>query len=265
MKLSISNIAWSAADDAEMLAFLRDVGFAGLEIAPTRVFPERPYDRLGEASEWSARLAAEYGLEVPSLQSMWYGRRERVFGTADERAALLDYTRRAILFAEVIGCRNLVFGNPKNRDTDNPADVTDVAVDFFREIGGFAAAHNTVVALEPNPPIYNTRFMNRTDEAVAMARLVDSDGIKVNVDFGAMIANGESVACLADIPEYINHVHISEPFLVPIERRDGHRELFRVLRDMDYAGYVSVEMAGKAPLDRVKRTVEYIRKLADEI
>lgn len=265
MKLSISNIAWGSADDAEMLPFLRDAVFSGLEIAPTRIFPENPYGRLDEAAAWSCRLARDYGLEVPSLQSMWYGRGERMFGTPEERNALLDYTRRAIVFAETVGCRNLVFGNPKNRDTDNPASVAGVAAGFFREIGDFAAARHTVVALEPNPAIYNTRFMNTTAEAVEMARLADSPGIKVNVDFGAMIANGESVACLAGIPEYINHVHISEPFLAPIERRDGHRELFRVLRDMDYAGYVSVEMAARASLDHVKRIVEYVRDLADEV
>lgn len=45
MKLSISNIAWSAEHDAAMYKFLQQEGFSGLEIAPTRIFPikNRPF------------------------------------------------------------------------------------------------------------------------------------------------------------------------------------------------------------------------------
>ena len=42
MKLSVSNIAWGAEDDARMYGLLRDKGFQGLEAAPTRLVPERP-------------------------------------------------------------------------------------------------------------------------------------------------------------------------------------------------------------------------------
>ena len=119
IKLSISNIAWGMEQDAEMGQFLQDSGFQGLEIAPTRIFPEAPYDKLAEAKVWAEELNTKYGLEVPSMQSIWYGHQEKIFGTKEERRVLVDYTKKAVDFAEVIGCRNLVFGNPRNRDTDD--------------------------------------------------------------------------------------------------------------------------------------------------
>lgn len=49
MKLSISNIAWSPQVDDEMYRFLQEAGYSGIEIAPTRLFPDAPYDHCGEA------------------------------------------------------------------------------------------------------------------------------------------------------------------------------------------------------------------------
>lgn len=261
MRLSISNIAWSAENDSEMYRFLHKEGFGGLEIAPTRIFPTNPYDDLEDAQKWAKALNEKYGLVVPSMQSVWYGHTEKIFGSKEERKILIDYTKKAIDFAEVIGCRNLVFGNPKNRDTDDVASNIPIAKDFFKEIGDYAIEHDTVVALEPNPTIYNTRFMNYTEQAVEMAYKVSSNGIKVNVDLGTIIHNEEDINYLKQISEFINHVHISEPNLNLIEQRDLHVLLFDVLKDIEYAGYVSIEMGNKGSLDKTKQIVKYIKLL----
>lgn len=265
MKLSITNIAWTADSDSEILAYLGAAGFSGLEIAPTRIFPEKPYDHLDRARAWAETLKKTYGLEVPSMQSIWYGRTELMFGPEAERRALVDYTKQAILFAEAIGCGNLVFGNPKNRDTDDVTRDEPAAIEFFREIGDFAAAHGSVVALEPNPVIYNTRLMNTTEQAFEMARKINSAGIKVNVDFGTMLHNGESPEYLLDIPRWINHVHISEPYLAPLVRRDAHRRLFEILREIDYRRYVSIEMGNRSTVDDVKKAIDYVSQLNETI
>lgn len=261
MKLSISNIAWAAEHDAEMYQYLNNAGFNGLEIAPTRIYPDDPYDKLSEAKEWAAELKKRYGLVIPSMQSIWYGHTEKIFGDKDDRQILIDYTKKAVLFAESIGCGNLVFGNPKNRDTEDGVAIIPIAIDFFKEIGDFAAEHHTVIALEPNPTIYNTRFLNYTEQAVEMAYKVSSNGIKVNVDLGTIIHNEEDINYLKQVSEFINHVHISEPNLNLIEQRDLHVLLFDVLKDIEYAGYVSIEMGNKGSLDKTKQIVKYIKLL----
>ena len=259
IKLSISNIAWAAEHDTEMYQFLKDTGFQGLEIAPTRVYPDAPYDKLAKAKEWASMLKEKYGLEVPSMQSIWYGHQEKIFGTKEDRQILVDYTKKAIDFAEIIGCKNLVFGNPKNRDTDDAAGNYHLALAFFREIGEYALEHNTCIAIEPNPTIYNTRFINRTDQAVELAYKCDSQGVKVNVDLGTIIYNEEDINYLKQIPEYINHVHISEPGLNLIEHRELHSLLLKVLNAISYNRYVSIEMGNKENLDAVKETIQYVK------
>lgn len=260
MKLSISNIAWAAEHDAEMYQFLNEAGFQGVEIAPTRIFPESPYDKLTEAKAWASELKEKYGLEVPSMQSIWYGHQEKIFGSKEERKRLIDYTKKAIDFAEVISCKNLVFGNPKNRDTDDVPGNYPTAIDFFREIGDYALEHNTTIAIEANPVIYNTHFLNTTEQAVEMAYKCGSDGVKVNVDLGTIIYNEEDINYLKQIPEYINHVHISEPGLKTIEKRELHNLLFIVLNNICYNHYVSIEMGNNNNLTDVKEVVGYIKK-----
>ena len=244
-----------------MYQFLKDVGYQGLEIAPTRVFPENPYDKLQQAKEWADDLKKKFGLVVPSMQSIWYGHQEKIFETREDRQILIDYTKKAIDFAETIGCKNLVFGNPKNRDTNDVAGNYSTAIDFFHEIGDYALEHNTIIAIEPNPTIYNTRFLNYTEQAVEMAYKCGSDGVKINVDLGTIIYNEEELKYLKQVPEFINHVHISEPGLKQIDKRLLHKELFSILHSIGYNKYVSIEMGCQQEIEQVKSIMKYIKEI----
>lgn len=258
INLCISNIAWSSENDTEMYHFLKDHGIKGLEIAPTRIFPIEPYNHLQEAEDWSKHLFKEYSLTIPSMQSIWYGHTEKIFNSKKERKILIEYTKQAIDFADRIGCKNLVFGNPKNRDTEDITKNIKIAIDFFHEIGEYANEHNTVIALEANPTIYNTHFMNYTNQAVKIAKLSCSKGIKVNVDLGTIICNNENINYLETITDYINHIHISEPNLNIIEPRLLHKQLFQILQTINYSKFVSVEMANKNNIDSVKNVLLYL-------
>lgn len=108
MRLSISNIGWVSESDEQIYKIMKKLDFQGLEIAPTRIFPESPYDKSEDAKKWSESLKNEYGFCVPSMQSIWYGRQEKIFHSPEDREALTEYTKKAIDFeqqsAEVIWC-----------------------------------------------------------------------------------------------------------------------------------------------------------------
>ena len=67
MKLSVSNIAWSPERDETVLNLLKKHGFSGVEIAPTRLFPEAPYDRIDEAKTLKNDLETRFKLEISSI------------------------------------------------------------------------------------------------------------------------------------------------------------------------------------------------------
>ena len=175
MKLSISNIAWKAEDDFKVYELMEKYGYKGLEIAPTRIFPEKPYEKLTEAKIWSNELNKKYGFIISSMQSIWFGRQENIFKTHDEREILKDYTKQAINFAVMIGCKNLVFGCPKNRNLAEGADE-EVAIEFFKSLGDYAYNLGTVIGMEANPPIYNTNYINNTKSALNLIQKVNSKG-----------------------------------------------------------------------------------------
>lgn len=76
MKLAISNIAWTAQEDEAVYAMMRQYGYTGLEIAPTRFFATDPYEDLRRVADWRAEFAASTGFDIPSMQSIWFGRTE---------------------------------------------------------------------------------------------------------------------------------------------------------------------------------------------
>ena len=259
INLSISNIAWDKADDETVYAAMRAAGFGGLEIAPTRVFPESPYDALTGAALFGGYLKNRWGFAVPSMQSIWYGQAGSIFDAA-QAEALLDYTAQAYQFAHALNCPSLVFGCPKNRML--PAGCSSQDADgFFYRAGTLAESYGVRLAIEANPPVY-TNFLNGTKDAFDLVKRLQNPGLAVNLDLSTMLANGERLRDFVDDIKYVSHVHISEPNLAPIEKRPEHAELAMLLKAVGYKGFVSIEM--RRPDDGVAsvlRTIDYIAEV----
>ncbi|MDR0676808.1 MAG: sugar phosphate isomerase/epimerase, partial [Elusimicrobiota bacterium] len=67
---------------------------------------------------------------------------------------MLDYTKRAVDFSVAVGCENVVFGCPKNRNIPNDINnALDIASNFFSQIAAYAVKNRIVIALEPNPTV----------------------------------------------------------------------------------------------------------------
>lgn len=256
MKLSVSNIGWAEKDNEEILDLLSKKGYSAIEIAPTAFIGEDPYNNIDKAIGEAKKIKTKYGLEISSMQSIWYGKQGNIFNKNDANM-FIEYTKKAIDFADTIGCHNLVFGCPKNRI--KPEDVSDNdIIYFFKEIGEYAYQHNTIVSIEPNPTIYGTNFINYTKDAFEFVKKINSQGIKVNIDFGTIIQNDEKLDIIKDNSDLINHIHISEPNLEKVQIRKEHYELYKILKDANYQNYISIEMKKTDNIDDLKETIEYV-------
>ncbi|MCQ2482085.1 MAG: sugar phosphate isomerase/epimerase [Clostridia bacterium] len=262
MKLSVSNIAWESAKAEEAYSMMTKYGFSGLEIAPPAVVGDNPYDKIADAVNWFDDLHFKYSFDISSMQSIWFKRTENLFISPNDSTVLLQYTKKAILFAEALGCKNLVFGCPKNRNIPDGM-TSDDSLEFITEIAEFATKHNTVFSMEANPTIYNTNFINTTEEALEIVKKVNSNGFKVNLDIGTMIQNNESADIIREYVKYINHVHISEPYLKPIVKRVLHSEIANILKSEGYSGYVSLEMGKSSDmsLTDMENSMKYISEV----
>ena len=188
-QLAISNIAWLKDDDEAVYTAMQQAGFTGLELAPTRIFSEAPYENLTSALLFGGYLKNRWGFSVPSLQSIWYGQKGNIFNPADTEP-LLDYTAQAFQFAHSLNCPSLVFGCPKNRM--RPLGGNDAAAEaFFVQAGNLAARYGVHLALEANPPMY-TNYLNNTADAFALVKRLDNPGLSVNFDLSTVLARARN-------------------------------------------------------------------------
>ena len=260
MRLSVSNIGWDAAYDEPMYTFLQQQGFCGLEIAPSRIFSQQPYQQLEQAKMFANDIQQKYDLQICSMQSIWYGKTQIIAESESAQEGLFVYTKQAIAFAAAVGCNNLVFGCPKNRVVSNAKEKA-IVIDFLVRIADEALRNGVVIALEANPPIYQTNFVNTTIEAIELVKSVQHPALKINLDIGTMIENNEDVKVFESYIDLINHVHVSEPFLSPLKRRFLHQEVKEVLISSGYDNYVSLEMSKQADIQILHNAILYMKEV----
>jgi D-psicose/D-tagatose/L-ribulose 3-epimerase len=244
MRLSFSNIAWTQDEEEEIASLLADAGVRLVDIAPGKYFADPAAASAADAER--VRLWwADRGFAIAGMQALLFG----VSGLnlfTDDGAMLARLSQLCRLGAE-LGAGALTFGSPRQRDRTGVDDATAerIAVDFFRRLGDAAAGAGVLVCLEPNPAIYGCNFMVRTDEAAAIVRAVDHPAIRLQLDVGAIAANGEDATrTIEDHCALIGHVHASEPGLVVLG--DGgapHVEAGAALRALRAQSIVTVEMA----------------------
>ena len=259
MKLAASNLAWSPQQDSAVLRYMADHGFTGLEVAPTKIVQNRPYDYPEVAREYSERIKSEYGLQICSMQSLWYGIPQRIAESAETQAMLLEYTKRAIRFADAIECRNIVFGCPRNRVIKNDGEK-HIVEEFLLKCAEESAKYGIVIAVEANPPIYQTNYLNNTYQVLDLIKRQNHPSLKLNLDCGTVIENGEKLNLIFEDTDLISHVHISEPELVIIKKREIHRAIVEHLRGQ-YHHFISIEMQQQKNIDDLFSTMKYIRDI----
>lgn len=265
MKTAISNLAWPKEQDRTVYSQLAGLGLSGIEIAPSRIW-ENPTTSTTQARADFLTELEGYSLEVLSLQSLLFGYPELVlFGSENSRTSLGEYLNKMIDLAASLGAPALVFGSPKNRviGDQDPATARAAARDFFKEVGAYAATQGVCVCIEPNPAQYGTDFLNTTAEAVAFVKEVDSPGIRVNIDLGAIAVNGENMQeSLTSAIPYAGHLHISEPSLAPIRLdHEYHQAIAQILIQEGYAGAVSIEMAQVADPAVLKPIISLVQEV----
>src|SRR5207302_1508042 len=154
MNLAMSAIAWEPSEDEAAASVLREHGFTGVELAPTKIFP-RPDSATGAEVAACRAVWSRRGLRIVAMQALLFGRPElTVFGESREQT--LEYLSGVARLGGRLGAGALVFGSPRNRARGSmpAAEAWRAAVEFFRALGSAAAGAGTCVCIEPNPPRY---------------------------------------------------------------------------------------------------------------
>jgi sugar phosphate isomerase/epimerase len=262
MKLAVSNIAWDEPEQPAVLASFAELGVTGVEVAPTKLWPDwvgaNPDGALVVRRDMEAR-----GLRVPAIQSVLFGRPDlQVFGSADSRRDLVTHLAAVARVAGALGAAAIVFGSPRNRDRGalSLAQAMDRSVDVLRAVGDACAASGTCLCLEPNPEIYNCNFLTHWQDVAELAERVGHPGVGVHLDTACIDLSGDDVVeAIEECGAAVRHFHISEPALGGFSNPViDHRRVGAALRGTGYAGFVSIEMRRQSdPVASIREAVVY--------
>lgn len=244
IKVAVSNIAWQPVDDEKAADLLRHAGVAGVEVAPTKIWPDLTVVSHRQAQAYGQSWARA-GLPVVAAQSLLYGRPDlTLFGPRQEE--FVAYLSRVIDLCAAMGATALVFGSPRNRQRQGlPVETADrIAADVFGRLAQRADAAGTSLCLEANPATYGTDYLVRAQEAATLVAAVDSPGLRLHLDTACMALAGDDAAeCVHHFAPLLRHTHLSEPDLAAVGTPDPrHADFVAALRAVDYDRYLSVEM-----------------------
>jgi sugar phosphate isomerase/epimerase len=271
MKFAICNETFQDWPFDRAFAFAAECGYTGLEIAPFTISTS-VYDITATQRQSVRGLAESAGLEIIGLH--WLLAKTAGLHLTSPDAAVrqrtAEYLRELARFCGELGGKLMVFGSPQQRSLPEgvsradgmryAAEVLETTLPALDEAG-------VTIALEPLTTA-ETNFMTTAAEAVELAQMVDSPRIQLHLDCKAM--SGET----ASIPELIHrhhdrmvHFHANDP------NRQGpgfgaldFRPIFTALREVNYQGWVSVEVFDYAPgVERLAReSIEYMQRCCKE-
>ncbi|WNK00313.1 sugar phosphate isomerase/epimerase family protein [Thalassospiraceae bacterium LMO-JJ14] len=244
MDYAISNIALPAYDHIKDLHKLAQIGYRGLEVAPSRVWQDTWHD-LSSADVAAYRQAVEdAGLVVVGLHSLVFDHPElQLFGDAASARATQDFMVHLSGLCRDLGGRTLIWGGGRRRG-EVPADTaTERAIAFMDTLCERTRDHGTVFCFEPLGP-KDSDFVNGVVEAKAIADAVGRDNLKIQIDVKALVDNNEVDPGIVDtVRADLVHVHANEPGLDVLGASGSidHARIGAMLADIGYDAFVSAE------------------------
>src|SRR5688572_14080996 len=110
MNVAVSSLAWSPERDAEVARVLRAEGITGVEVAPTKIWPDLRDASAADLDVYRASWGSQ-GFEIIALQAILYGRNDlQLFQTEVQRQHLEDHLRLCVTTAAGLGASVIVLG-----------------------------------------------------------------------------------------------------------------------------------------------------------
>lgn len=273
MKFAICNEVFRHWPWENQLRYAKKLGYEGVEIAPF-TFDTDVTAILPGKRAWIRDQAKAVGMNVVGLHWLFAFRPSNIHLTSPYetyRRPTALYLGALARFCGDIGGKVLVLGSPQQRNLSggvpfekgvaNAAAIIKSALPRFEEAG-------VTLAIEPLGP-QETNFINTAAEARVLISAVNSPWCRLHLDVKAMTTEKTPVPDI--IRSHISrlaHFHANDPNLLgPGMGEVDFVPIFQALEDVQYDGWVSVEVFKHGPgIGYLAReSINYMRRCQDQV
>ncbi|HOJ68196.1 MAG TPA: sugar phosphate isomerase/epimerase family protein [Candidatus Hydrogenedentes bacterium] len=270
MKLGICNEIFRDWNDIHRtIHYVREIGYDGLEIAP---FTLAPYvtDISPQTRQDIVKTAEAAGLEILGIHWVFVGPKPGEVHLTHPDPAVRRFTAEYLVnlvhFCGDVGGRILVFGSPKQRNVAR--DVTyNQAFGWAREVFETALPaceqRGVTICMEQLTHL-ETNFCQTPEETVELIDAINHPNFQLLLDTKAMSYLAEDrPALIRKYGKYLKHYHANDTNLDGPGWGDvDFGPIFDALYDINYQGYVSVEVFrfDAGPEAIATRSLEYLKK-----
>lgn len=230
------------ASSLEKAAMLKAAGAEFLtESVGNFLVPDKP------EAEFEKNLAKLADSPLPILACNGFIRPAhlRCVGAEANHDLILEWSETTFRRMKQAGGKFIVFGSGGSRQLrdDWPKEKADEQfVDLLKRMGPLAQAHGIVVTIEQLRAA-ECNYINRISEGAELIRAAGHPNVRLLADLYHMASMGDTPADLKSAMDVVVHVEIAEleGRTVPGISGDDFRPFFRVLREANYQGAVSIE------------------------
>jgi sugar phosphate isomerase/epimerase len=275
MKFALCNEMFGDRSFADTFSTIRKLGYTGVEIAPFTFAPaDEPFDVQRVPAERIVEvrtMAEDAGLEVIGLHWL-LAKTDGFYLTSPDptvRRRTADYLRTLAEICADLGGTIMVFGSPKQRNLLPGVSYDDAeayATEVLHAVVPACAQFGVTIALEPLGPAEGD-FMLNAKAGIRLAEMVNSPHCKLHLDVKAMSSEGRPIGeIIRESREWLVHFHANDPNLLgPGMGEVDFRPIFAALKEINYRGWVSVEVFKyePSPDEIARQSIEYMRTLAE--
>lgn len=252
MKFAICNETFGDWPIEQGFEAAKKYNYTGIEVAPftlgTSVF------EITNQQRSAYRKSAEsFGLEVIGLHWL-LAKTQGLHLTTDDiaiRNRTKEYLVALVQLCHDLGGKVMVLGSPLQRNfpaTMSHATASENAALLLSEVVPSLEKYGVQIAVEPLGP-QEGNFLNHAYQARELIDRLACPNIQLHLDVKAMSSEGPTIeSIIRDHADIMIHFHANDPNRLGPGMGDvDQRPIFKALQDIDYRGWVSVEVFDYSP------------------
>jgi D-psicose/D-tagatose/L-ribulose 3-epimerase len=236
MKLAISNLAWDFHENLEIFGYLRKLNIQ---------YIEGVISKIGTWENINTDVIREYkqtldlqGLKIKSIQSIFFNYTTKGLHDTENILSHIETLRD---YCKILGVKVMVLGSPNLRVMTD--DIQSKLSDTFLQIDSILKGSGIELSIEPNMRQYGGMYFHNLNEIVDFIisnRLVN---VKTMIDTHNLILEGYNpIHELLKFEKFINHIHVSEHNLTPLNDLEFHKLFSQTLNDINYKKIITFEV-----------------------